>query len=168
MSFCNPSVASPTSQLILQPFFSSPTSQALNLRHLASRPCLSYFMKLQCTVLKLQCGRCTQIWNYWPILYRGSPGQNRYCYLRTISSHAQHLPGTWIEKTERLETTWFQQDGATAHTVNTSMNRLRQQFPEKLVSRFGDIHWSSRSPNLSVLDFFLSLGLPQGEGLFHS
>ena len=65
-SFSNPSVASPTSQLILQPFrrftyvtahsptlpllhlrhssfsnpsFASPTSLALHLRHLASRPC---------------------------------------------------------------------------------------------------------------------------------
>ena len=66
-SFSNPSVALPTSQLILQPFrrftyvtahsptlallhlrrssfsnpsFASPTSQALHLIHLASRPCL--------------------------------------------------------------------------------------------------------------------------------
>ena len=53
-SFSNPSVALPTSQLILQPFrpflrhrsfsnpsFAYPTSQALHLRHLASRPCLN-------------------------------------------------------------------------------------------------------------------------------
>ena len=67
-SFSNPSIALPTSQLILQPFrrftyvishspilpllhlhhssfcnpsFASPTSQALHLRHLASRPCSS-------------------------------------------------------------------------------------------------------------------------------
>ena len=37
--FSNPSVASPTSQLILQPFFCSPMSQAIHLHHLASRPC---------------------------------------------------------------------------------------------------------------------------------
>ena len=37
-SFSNHSVATPTSQLILQPFFASPTSQALHLRHLTSRP----------------------------------------------------------------------------------------------------------------------------------
>ena len=54
--FSNPSVALPTSQLILQPFrcfthviahspnpsFAS-TSQALHLRHLASRPCSSFY-----------------------------------------------------------------------------------------------------------------------------
>ena len=38
-SFSNPSVASPTSQLILHPSFASPTSQDFHLRHLASRPC---------------------------------------------------------------------------------------------------------------------------------
>ena len=37
-SFSNPSVATPTSQFILQPFFDSPTSQALQLIHLGSRP----------------------------------------------------------------------------------------------------------------------------------
>ena len=37
-SFSNPSVALPTSQFILQPFFASPTSQALHLIYLASRP----------------------------------------------------------------------------------------------------------------------------------
>ena len=37
-SLPNLSVASPTSQLILQISFASPTSQALHLRHLASRP----------------------------------------------------------------------------------------------------------------------------------
>ena len=36
-SFSNPSVASPTSQFILQPFFRFSASQALHLIHLASR-----------------------------------------------------------------------------------------------------------------------------------
>ena len=37
-SFSNPSVALPTSKFIFQLFFRSPTSQALHLIHLASRP----------------------------------------------------------------------------------------------------------------------------------
>ena len=60
-----------------------------------------------------------------------------------------------LRRIERLETTWLQQDGATAHTANISINGLRQQFSGRLISRFGDIHWPSRSPRLSVLDFFL-------------
>ena len=38
-SFSNPSVASPTPQLILNPSVAVPTSQALHLRQLARRPC---------------------------------------------------------------------------------------------------------------------------------
>ncbi|KAJ4438346.1 hypothetical protein ANN_14288 [Periplaneta americana] len=37
------------------------------------------------------------------------------------------------------------QDGATAHTANISMNRLRQLFPGRLISRFCDVQWPSKS-----------------------
>ena len=60
-----------------------------------------------------------------------------------------------LGRIEHLETSWFQRDGATAHTANISMDRLRQQFPSQLISRFGDIHWPSRYPDLSNIDFFL-------------
>ena len=36
--------------------------------------------------------------------------------------------------------TWFQQDGATSHTSNTSLSRVREIFPGKLISRRGDIN----------------------------
>ena len=51
--------------------------------------------------------------------------------------------------------TWFQQDGATPHTANVSMNAVRQLFPEKNISRNGTIPWPPRSPDLSRCDFFL-------------
>jgi hypothetical protein len=54
-----------------------------------------------------------------------------------------------------LENMWFQHDGATAHTARPTMDILRQAFPGRLISRFGDLHWPARSPDLSVLDFFL-------------
>lgn len=50
---------------------------------------------------------------------------------------------------------WFQQDGATAHAANASMNVVRNMFPGKLISRFGDVPWPPRSPDLSICDFFL-------------
>ena len=59
-----------------------------------------------------------------------------------------------LRRIECLETIWFQQDGTTVHTANISMNGLRQHFPGRLISHFGDINWPSRSPDLSVLDFF--------------
>jgi len=35
------------------------------------------------------------------------------------------------------------------------MNVIREMFPGRLISRFGDMHWPPRSPDLTVCDFFL-------------
>ena len=54
-----------------------------------------------------------------------------------------------------LENVWFQQDGATAHTARATTEILRVAFPGCLISRFGDLQWPARSPDLTVPDFFL-------------
>ena len=48
----------------------------------------------------------------------------------------------------------FQQDGATAHNARNSMAVVREIFGT-VTSRFGDIAWPARSPDLTVPDFFL-------------
>jgi len=60
----------------------------------------------------------------------------------------------WAEHQD-LGDIWFQQDGATAHTAQISMAKLRQMFPGRLVSLRGDLGWPARSPDLSICDFFL-------------
>ena len=52
---------------------------------------------------------------------------------------------------------FFQQDGATAHTARATMEMLKAIFPNRLISRFGDVPWPPQSPDLSAPDFF-SLG----------
>ena len=54
-----------------------------------------------------------------------------------------------------MEEMWFQQDGATARTARASMTVVRQMFPQHIVSRFGDVPWPPRSPDLTACDFFL-------------
>ena len=54
-----------------------------------------------------------------------------------------------------LKDMWMQQDGATSHTARLSMTTLRENFSGCLISRFGDIHWPSRSPDLTPVDFYL-------------
>ena len=54
-----------------------------------------------------------------------------------------------------MEEMWFQQDGATAQTARASMTVVRQMFPQHVVSRFGDVPWPPRSPDLSACNFFL-------------
>jgi len=51
--------------------------------------------------------------------------------------------------------TWLQQDRVTHVQYNTSLPRVRDIFPHKLISRRGDINWPPRSPDLSPMDFFL-------------
>lgn len=47
---------------------------------------------------------------------------------------------------------WFQQDNATAHTANRTMNQLRMYFGDRVISKG---LWPPRSPDLSPPDFFL-------------
>jgi len=53
------------------------------------------------------------------------------------------------------EQMWFQKDGATALTVRISMAVLRGLFPQRMISRYGDVPWPPRSPDLSILDVFV-------------
>jgi len=55
---------------------------------------------------------------------------------------------------------WLQQYGAIAHTANKSMTIVRNMFPGHLISRFGEVPWALRSPDLSKCDiFFLGGGV---------
>ena len=60
-----------------------------------------------------------------------------------------------IEKQGLVQDFWFQQDGATSHTARETMALLREHFPGRLISRFGDVPWPPRSPDLTPADFFL-------------
>ena len=52
-------------------------------------------------------------------------------------------------------TLWFQQDGVTAHTAVISIDALRRLFPWRVISRFNDVPWPPRSPDLTAPNFFL-------------
>ncbi|EFN63948.1 hypothetical protein EAG_14216, partial [Camponotus floridanus] len=54
-----------------------------------------------------------------------------------------------------LENMWFQQDGATSHTTRPILALLQEKFPGRVISRFGNVNWPSRSCDLTPLDFFL-------------
>ena len=45
-------------------------------------------------------------------------------------------------------TLWFQQHGATAHTAVISIAALRRLFLQRVISRFSDVPWHPRSPDL--------------------
>ena len=49
---------------------------------------------------------------------------------------------------QQLHEAWFQQDGATSHTAKQSMAAVQELFGNRVISRFGDIPWPPRSPDL--------------------
>ena len=54
-----------------------------------------------------------------------------------------------------VEDIWFQQDGATCHTANETMQLLQTKFNGRVISQRGDVNWPPRSCDLTPLDFFL-------------
>ena len=50
---------------------------------------------------------------------------------------------------------WFQQDGATCHTANATIDLLKETFGERIISRRGPVAWPPRSCDITPLDYFL-------------
>ena len=49
----------------------------------------------------------------------------------------------------------FQQDGATCHTAEATLDILRPLFEDRIISRRADVVWSPRSCDLTPLDYYL-------------
>lgn len=50
---------------------------------------------------------------------------------------------------------WFQQDGASYHTARKTIKLLRKMFPNRLISKSGDVNWPTSSSDLNPSEFFL-------------
>ena len=50
---------------------------------------------------------------------------------------------------------WFQQDGTTCHTAGETIDLLKENFREQIISRNGPMNWPPRSCDLTLLDYFL-------------
>ena len=56
---------------------------------------------------------------------------------------------------ERRDYKVLSRHSSVAHTSRASMVVLREYFPERLISIWGDLEWQARSPDLAPCDFFL-------------
>ncbi|KAL7630171.1 UNVERIFIED_CONTAM: hypothetical protein RMT77_019690 [Armadillidium vulgare] len=91
-----------------------------------------------------------------PYFFEGSNSAsvtvNSERYVNMIETYFRPI----VENDSRFNrNTWFQQDGATAHTARAAMTAVRALFPQKLISRFGDLAWPPRSPDITPCDYFL-------------
>ncbi|KAI6646878.1 hypothetical protein LOD99_9147 [Oopsacas minuta] len=50
---------------------------------------------------------------------------------------------------------WLQQDGATPHTYNKSLDWIKNHFGSRVISRRCDHEWAPYSPDLSPPDYYL-------------
>ena len=50
---------------------------------------------------------------------------------------------------------WLQQDGATCHTAEATLDVLRSLFEDFIISRRADLVWPSRSCDMTQLDYYL-------------
>jgi len=50
---------------------------------------------------------------------------------------------------------WLQQDGAPPHYARAAREVLDQMFPGRWIGRSGPVDWSARSPDITIIDFFV-------------
>ena len=50
---------------------------------------------------------------------------------------------------------WFQQDGATCHIAEVTLDVLRPVFEDRIISRRADVVWPPRCCDLTPLNYFL-------------
>ena len=50
---------------------------------------------------------------------------------------------------------WFQQDGATCHTAEATLDLLRTVFGDRIIIRRADVVWTPWSCDLTPMDYYL-------------
>ena len=56
---------------------------------------------------------------------------------------------------EDIGNIWFQQDGATCHTAQATLDVLRPVIEDRIKNRRADVVWPPWSCNLTPLDYYL-------------
>lgn len=86
-----------------------------------------------------------------PFFIEGNLNSRSYCQFLRENLH-ELLENVPLQKRRGI---YFQQDGCPAHTARITRACLNEIFLRKWISKFGPRHWPARSPDLTVLDFYL-------------
>ena len=74
--------------------------------------------------------------------------------MRGLPRHAQRIFVSEL-KEDDIDDIWFQQNGATCHIANVTIDLLRTVFENRIISRNFNVNWPPRSCALTPLDYFL-------------
>ena len=77
---------------------------------------------------------------------------NKERYVEILEKFKIELENRWSLSTRKKF--YFQQDGATPHTSNLSLDWLQRNFQKRVISRKTQFEWAPHSPDLSPPDFF--------------
>ena len=104
--------------------------------------------------------RVTVWWGFWsrgiigPFFFENEQGEvitvNDDRYLAMLNEFLF----TKIEEQD-IDNNWFQQDGATFHTAEATLEVLRPVFEDRIISSRAYVVWPPRSCNLTPLDYYL-------------
>ena len=68
------------------------------------------------------------------------------CYVEMLQSFV----APELTNFPHVQKTYFQQDEATSHTARQSLDAVQELFGIGVISRFCNVHWPPRSPDLFV------------------
>ena len=77
--------------------------------------------------------------------------RGRYSQWRSLSGHV----GRFFVAEEDIDNIWFQQDDATCHTAEGTLDVLSPVFEDRIISRRADVVWPPRSCNLTPFNYYL-------------
>ena len=91
-----------------------------------------------------------------PFIFENQDGHaeriNSECYLCFLKK--KFVPAL-LRKGFSLDHTWFQQDGATPHTLSAVLDWIKETYEDRVVSLKTQYTWTPHSTDLSLLDFYL-------------
>ena len=90
----------------------------------------------------------------WPFFFENEPGEAVTVNGDRYRAMLDEFLFTKNEE-EHIGNIWFQQDGATCHTAETTLYVLRPVFEDRFISRRADVVWPPRTCDLTPLDYYL-------------
>ena len=93
-------------------------------------------------------------WHHWAIFFENEQGA---AVMVNDKRYRAILNGFLFPKVEEddIEDIWFQQDGATCHTANVTIDLLRTVFENRIISRNSDANWPPQRCDLTSLEYVL-------------
>lgn len=90
-----------------------------------------------------------------PYFFEDDAGDTANVNQQNYRAVLRQFIGSLRRRGKIMEEQWFQQDGATPHVANDTLELLKKEFAERVISRKTDCIWAPHSPDLNPCDFFL-------------